>query len=128
DRMQARYAEALQRTALLLCGRTHDVVLPEQADLVERHGTNGVRQRPSEGCDEARQPERERDVGPAVVGPFLRFVQQLAEGEDLRAAGLVDRTRLAGALDSAGDGVAEVSCIDRLEPRTPAPDQRQKWS
>src|SRR5690606_30263885 len=59
DRMQARYAEALQRTALLLCGRTHDVVLPEQADLVERHGANGVRQRPSEGCDEARQPEWE---------------------------------------------------------------------
>ena len=126
--MRLRDPEGLQRTPFLLGGLADDIVLLQQPDLVEREGSESVRQRRCEDSHQAREPEGNREIQPPTIRPLLNLVEQLAERENLRPADLVDRSRLGPAFDRIGDRCPEVAGVYWLKARSPAADERQEWA
>ncbi len=111
----------------------HDVVVGEHLQLVAGHQQRLREQphhQPGQRLGEGRRPfhgaRRHRHQGTAALHRGEDVFHQLLEGLDAGPAEFVDRAGLRPALRSQRYGIGDVADEDRLEPRVPAADQRQR--
>src|SRR5262245_21405437 len=78
-------AEPGEGAPLGLRGSAQGVVALQHADLIDGERARPVRQRQREQRAKLGGPEGERQIEALALGPLLNPVQELAEGDDLRA-------------------------------------------